>query len=127
MTGSRRITGRLFVVDTLAIHRMFIRHVAQMRGFAIVGEAEDGPQAVAGAEASLPEILVIGHHPPRLDGIQVANRIRQQLPRLAVVGFVSRRRGVADAWLSDGANAVVFRDDLRSLGPTLDLVGRRAR
>src|SRR5258708_40357225 len=52
--------------------------------FSVVGEASDGRQAVALAEAHRPDVVVMDIGMPSLNGIEAARRIVAQNPKIAV-------------------------------------------
>lgn len=51
----------------------------------VVGEAEDGPKAVAMATTLRPDVMVVDLRLPGLDGAQVAETVRGQVPTSVVV------------------------------------------
>ncbi|PTX94661.1 DNA-binding response regulator [Opitutus sp. ER46] len=51
----------------------------------VVGEAEDGLQAVEVITRTQPELVLLDLHLPRLDGFQVIERIRQVIPEIGVL------------------------------------------
>ena len=51
----------------------------------VVGEAEDGPEAIERAAALAPDVVVLDYKLPRLDGTEAANRILAQSPKTKVL------------------------------------------
>ncbi|MEM7134842.1 MAG: response regulator transcription factor [Chloroflexota bacterium] len=51
----------------------------------VVGEAENGRQAVAQAEALQPDIILMDHTMPLLNGLEATRQIRKQLPHIQVL------------------------------------------
>jgi two-component system response regulator NreC len=82
-------------------------------GFAVVGEAADGCQAVEQAELTKPDVVVLDIAMPRLSGTEAAQRIGEILPTAAIVilsmhsdeGYVLRalRAGAKGYLLKDSA------------------------
>ena len=81
--------------------------------FAVVGEAADGRQAVAQAEATKPDVVVLDIAMPKLSGTDAAERISEILPNTAIVilsmhsdeGYILRalKAGVRGYLLKDSA------------------------
>jgi two-component system, NarL family, nitrate/nitrite response regulator NarL len=71
-TGSIRIT----IADDHPIFRLGVRTLLlQQDGFAVVGEAGDSESAVDVVTSLRPDILLIDHNLPRLNGLDVVRRI----------------------------------------------------
>ena len=51
----------------------------------IVGEARDGLEAVAMAQALVPDVVVMDVEMPGLDGIEAARQLRERDPTMAIV------------------------------------------
>jgi CheY-like chemotaxis protein len=60
-------------------------------GFEVIGEARDGQQAVALAEALEPDVIVLNVTMPLMSGFEVARRIRNRLPDCAIVILSSHK------------------------------------
>ncbi len=54
-------------------------------GFDVIGEAENGLQAVDKAGALKPDVVVLNIKMPVLNGFEAARRIRKNLPEVAIV------------------------------------------
>ena len=75
------------------------------RHFDVIGEAENGLQAVQKAEALKPDVVVLNISMPVLDGFEAARRIRKSLPEVAIVILSSQ----ADKHLIDAARKLGAR------------------
>jgi DNA-binding NarL/FixJ family response regulator len=53
--------------------------------FQVIGEAQNGLEAVQKTEELKPDVVVLNITMPVLDGFEAARRIRQRLPKTAVV------------------------------------------
>jgi CheY-like chemotaxis protein/anti-sigma regulatory factor (Ser/Thr protein kinase) len=92
---------RVLLVDDSRETRLLIKAAMRINGgFALVGEAADGSQAVALAEQTRPDIVVLDLGLPDLAGHEVLTRIRAMSPASKVVVFSGAdpndRAGIAD-------------------------------
>ena len=77
---------RVLVADDHRIVREgLVRILAETGECEVVGEAEDGVRAVALAEELRPQVAVVDVSMPRLSGIEAVRRIKEKLPRTAVL------------------------------------------
>jgi DNA-binding NarL/FixJ family response regulator len=74
----------LLAEDTDHVRKMLV-DILQLHGFQIVGQAEDGEAAVAAAEASDPDVVVMDLKMPGTDGLEAARRIRAIRPDQPVI------------------------------------------
>jgi len=80
---------RILVVDDYEPVRRVIRLILQVRDdLQIVGEASDGLDAVQKAKELRPDLILLDIDLPTLNGIQVARRLRDLVPRSKVL-FIS--------------------------------------
>jgi len=80
---------RTLVVDDFApIRRMVCSTLEQSSGFHLVGEAQDGLEAVERATELQPDLVLMDIGLPSLNGVQAARRIRDRNPKTKVL-FVS--------------------------------------
>ena len=84
MTGPG--TLRVVVADDQALVRVgFCGIVAATPGFAVVGEAGNGAEAVEAARRARPDVILMDVRMPVMDGIEATARITAQYPRTKVV------------------------------------------
>lgn len=77
---------RVLVADDHAIVRSGIRHVLETEpGFAVVGEASNGAEAIDLALALAPDVAVLDISMPGVTGLQVAAELRRQCPDTRVL------------------------------------------
>src|SRR5258708_2905440 len=84
---------RVLIADD---HRMFLqamRGLLQRRGFAVVGLASDGVEAVRLASTTHPDVAVLDLLMPKLNGLDAARVLLTSAPDTAVV-FVTSRGGL---------------------------------
>ncbi|MER3468892.1 MAG: DNA-binding response regulator [Thermoflexus sp.] len=77
---------RILVVDDHEVVRLGIRLLLQGRpGFELVGEAENGAQAVALVERLRPDLVILDVRLPDRDGLEVCAEITRQHPEVQVL------------------------------------------
>jgi two-component system response regulator NreC len=81
--------------------------LALERDIEVVGEAEDGEDAIAKARETLPDVVVMDVVLPRLDGIAATARLQELQPETAVV-VLSLHDDGASRERASAAGAVAF-------------------
>lgn len=83
---------RTLIVDDEPLAREGLRNsLAAVAGFELVGEARDGPEAVAAIVSLRPDLLLLDVQIPGFDGFEVVARIRDQyLPGIVFVSAYDR-------------------------------------
>jgi DNA-binding NarL/FixJ family response regulator len=76
---------KVLLADDHQILRDGIRRGLEGAGVEVVGEAENGEEAVALAAASTPDIVLMDLSMPVLDGVQATTRIRADNPDVRIV------------------------------------------
>jgi two-component system, NarL family, response regulator LiaR len=78
------------LVDDHSVVREGLRTFLELQdGVAIVGEAEDGEQAVAEAERLRPDVILMDLVMPKLDGVGAMQALRRRLPTSRVIVLTS--------------------------------------
>lgn len=86
MLQTRKPHLRILVVDDHEPVRRVVRLILQLRDdLQIVGEASDGLEAVQKAKELRPDLILLDITLPKLNGIQVARRLRDLVPRVKVL------------------------------------------
>ena len=80
----------VLIVDDHGAFRDAARGLLEAAGFAVVGTAGDGPQALAEAERLVPDVVLLDIQLPGLDGFDVAERLASRVPAPHVVLISSR-------------------------------------
>jgi DNA-binding NarL/FixJ family response regulator len=77
---------RVLTVDDQAPFRAVARDVIDATaGFEVVGEAENGEEALLAVDRLAPELVLLDVRMPDIDGITVARRLRERHPETFVV------------------------------------------
>ncbi|HEY6606449.1 MAG TPA: response regulator transcription factor [Gaiellaceae bacterium] len=101
----------ILIVDDFAPFRDSARSLLEAEGFAVVGEAEDGAEALRLVEELRPEIVLLDVQLPDFDGFEVARRLRDFDPHPEVILISSREDYRALVRQSD-ARAFLRKDEL---------------
>lgn len=106
------MTTRVLLADDHRILREGLRSLLQEEGdFEVVGEASDGPGALALARALLPDVLVADVSMPGLNGIELVRRLRSELPDVRVLSLsVHDEERLVLAMIEAGACGYVLKD-----------------
>ncbi len=111
---------RILLADDHVVMRSGLRMVLEKQpDFEVVGEADDGRQAIRLAEELKPDVAVIDIAMPNLNGIDAAKQITASDPKIAVVilsmnadeGYIMRalKYGAKAYLLKDSAEADLIR------------------
>jgi len=76
---------QVLVVDDSQAQRTRVRSALEQAGLTVVGEAEDGAQALTQAAAHHPDVVLMDLRMPRMDGVQATRMLRRQQPGTPVV------------------------------------------
>lgn len=71
---------RVMLADDNAPVRRSLKTLLEREGFNVVGEADDGEQAVTLADRHRPDVILLDLSMPRLNGIEAARRIHKANP-----------------------------------------------
>lgn len=75
----------VLIVDDAAFMRMMIKNILSKAGYEIVGEAENGAQAVAKYKDLKPELTTMDITMPEMDGISAVKEIMKLNPSAKVI------------------------------------------
>jgi CheY-like chemotaxis protein len=101
----------VLIVDDYAPFRDNARGLLEGGGFEVVGEAEDGAEALRVAQELRPDVVLLDVHLPDIDGFEVAARLRDLDPAPEVV-LTSSRDDYAALVADSAARAFIRKDAL---------------
>jgi len=85
-----KVPIRVLVVDDHFVVRAGIYHLLKgVSGMVVVGEAEDGRQAVEEAKRCAPDVILMDLCLPQLDGVEATRQILAALPGVGIVILTS--------------------------------------
>jgi len=79
------MANRILIVDDAAFMRMMIRDILTKNGFEVVGEAQDGMQAIEKFKDLQPDLVTMDITMPEMDGITALKEIRKIDPNAKVI------------------------------------------
>jgi len=107
---------RVVLVDDYPLVRTSIRNELQAAGIEVVGEAGDGEEALSLVERLCPDVLVLDVEMPKLNGVEVARRLRAKgkqrdhPPRILALS-AHNNEGYILGLLDAGAIGYVLKDE----------------
>lgn len=72
-----KMANRILIVDDAAFMRMMIRDILSKNGYEVVGEAQDGAQAVEKYKELKPDLITMDITMPEMDGISALKEIKK--------------------------------------------------
>ena len=101
----------LIADDHEVVRKGLILVLSQEKDFTIVGEAQNGRQAVEKARALMPDLVILDWKMPEMDGLQAAATIKQLAPtvRTLLLSGASVESAALDA-LDEGVDGFVHKD-----------------
>jgi two-component system, NarL family, response regulator DegU len=115
------LSNRLLLVDDHRLLRQGLRRAVEEAGFAVVGEAGDGEEAVRLALELRPDLVLMDVSMPVLDGIEATRRMRAAVPETRVVVLTMHgEEEIVDRALRAGAVGYLVKDcSLQQVAATL--------
>lgn len=118
------MAGRVLIVDDHVRFRAAARRMLESEGWEVVGEAGDGASALARVGPLAPDLVLLDVGLPDLSGLEVARRLRDLVPAVAVVLVSTRDAGdYQAAALASGARGFLSKADLS--GEAIDVLVAR--
>ena len=103
--------SRILLVDDHALLRHGLALIlGYQKDVTVVGEAENGKAAIALAEETKPDLVIMDLMMPVMDGIEATAQIKAKVPEAKVIVLTtfSTSDGIAKA-LKNGASGAIFK------------------
>jgi LuxR family maltose regulon positive regulatory protein len=101
----------ILIVDDHAMFRQGARQLLEQNGFHVVGEAEDGREAMAAVLELLPELVIMDITMPDIDGVAATRDIKAHSPDTKVIALsIHGGKRFVENMLQAGAAGYVLKD-----------------
>lgn len=119
VAGDQHDTIKVLIVDDHRFLREGVKALlAEEADLEVIGEAEDGREALEAVRRNEPDVVLLDVAMPVMDGIETARRLRQEHPRLRIVGLSTfSRDDMGERMRAAGADSYLSKSD-----PSADLV-----
>jgi DNA-binding NarL/FixJ family response regulator len=106
----------LIVDDHAAIRKGLTRLLEQDAEFKVVGEAENGLEAISRAQALNPSVILLDLSMPVMNGLDAARELKRILPKTLILMLTSHALGFAkEAAVAAGIDAIQPKDFLHEV------------
>ncbi|KGP73998.1 response regulator [Pontibacillus yanchengensis] len=79
------MASKILIVDDAAFMRMMIKDILTKNGFEVVGEAQDGNQAIEKYKELNPDLITMDITMPEMDGITALKEIKGMDPNVKII------------------------------------------
>lgn len=112
----------ILIIDDDDVTRLLLRHILDVVGYAVVGEAVDGLSGLAMAHDLQPDIICLDIVMPIFSGLDVLKDIKAILPRTVVLMVTGNNdRDTVMSALQTGADGYIIKPfDSKKLIQTVD-------
>jgi DNA-binding NarL/FixJ family response regulator len=113
--GKSLTMTRILIADDHDVVRSGVRAILETEpGWEVVGEAENGKEAVDKALATRPDVVVLDYGLPVMNGIEAARQIRSRVPGTEVLIFTMHDTAtLVREVLEAGARGFLLKSDAR--------------
>ncbi len=119
---------RVLVAEDEALIRLDLVEMLTEEGYAVVGEAADGQQAVEQAERLCPDLVIMDVKMPKMDGIDAASIIAERRIAPVVILTAFSQRELVERARDAGAMAYLVKPfGRKDLVPAVELAVSRFR
>jgi two-component system, chemotaxis family, chemotaxis protein CheY len=115
---------RVLIADDASMMRRMVRLALESHGrLELVGEAEDGAQAITLAEELRPDIILLDLTMPVMDGFEAIPELRARVPAARILAFSAVGGDALNHAVSLGADDCLEKGDLVKLNRMLVKLG----
>jgi two-component system, response regulator PdtaR len=117
---------RVLIAEDEALIRLDLKEMLEEEGYAVVGEANDGEEAVALATELRPDLVILDVKMPKLDGIAAAERIAGGRIAPVIILTAFSQRDLVERAREAGAMAYLVKPfQKKDLMPTVEMAASR--
>ena len=107
---------RILIADDSALLRAALRGLFSDIGDYEIMEAETGAEAVAKAEASPPNVIILDFAMPEMDGLSATRVLRKRLPEIPILMYTMHyTQQLCEAAQGAGVRKVISKSETNSL------------
>ena len=101
---------RILIADDHGVMRTGLRlQLQQHEGFEVVGEANDGREALKAAEQLTPDVIIMDMLMPEMDGLEATKLITNHYPDIQVIVLTTGFGWLAEDTFAAGASAYLLK------------------
>ncbi|SET41386.1 two-component system, chemotaxis family, response regulator CheY [Salinibacillus kushneri] len=121
------MSHKVLIVDDAAFMRMMIKDILEKNNFEVVGEAQDGNEAVEKYQELQPDLVTLDITMPEKDGITALKEIKENDPNAKIImcSAMGQQAMVIEAIQTGAKDFIVkpFQGDrvIEAINKTLDL------
>ena len=114
---------RILIADDHDLVRQGMRAIIENHpGWIVCGEASNGREAVAKAIESKPDVIVLDHTLPELNGVEVTRQLRRSLSVPILIVTMHATEHIVQQALDAGANGYLLKSDAGRLADAVQTV-----
>ncbi len=104
------MAARILIADDLSFMRMIQKEILTERGYAVVGEAKNGLEAVERYAALKPDLIILDITMPHMNGLAAMRKIFQSDPgaRIIICSALGQQNLILDA-ISAGVKDIIVK------------------
>jgi response regulator NasT len=117
---------RVLIAEDEALIRLDLKEMLEEEGYAVIGEAGDGEEAIQLAEELRPDLVILDVKMPRMDGIAAAQVIADRRIAPVVILTAFSQRDLVERARTAGAMAYLVKPfQKKDLLPTIEMAASR--
>ena len=107
---------RILIADDHEVVRFGLRQILEAQAnWEVVAEASDGKEAVSRAIETKPDICILDHSLPLMNGLEVTRQIRARVPKSEILIFtMHENEQLVQELLQAGARGYLLKSDART-------------
>jgi DNA-binding NarL/FixJ family response regulator len=104
-------TIKVLIVDDHQVVREGLRWILELdEGIKVVGEAQNGGEAIAKAVSLLPDVVIMDLKMPEMDGITTTRELKQRLPSVNILMLTLYAEDFVKQAIEAGASGYLLKD-----------------
>lgn len=118
---------RILIVDDHDVVRNGLRHMLEAQpGWAVSGEATSGREAVEMAKELTPDVVILDHSMPDLNGLEATRQIKKAVPSTEILIFTMHESDqlIRDAFGAGARGFLLKSDAARSIVTAVEALSR---